>query len=148
MNIDILRSELAAGHPDTGAYDADPASAAAQLNAVNRTRLRPLTVTQLREWAALSARGFKLRRGIDDTNLTDQQRNLCLIADKLLGTDDGNLDPSNAEHRAFIEELVAAGVLNIADKSALAVKATDRVSRAGELGLGTVRPGHVIEARV
>jgi len=40
MNISDLAEELAAGHPDTGAYNADAATAAGELNAVNRTRNR------------------------------------------------------------------------------------------------------------
>ena len=38
MNIAALAAELTAGHPGTGAYDADLSVAAGQLNAVNRTR--------------------------------------------------------------------------------------------------------------
>ena len=36
MDIDVLKTELLAGHPDTGAYNADDALAAGELNAVNR----------------------------------------------------------------------------------------------------------------
>ena len=148
MNIDALKVELLAGHPVSGAYDADDAIAAAQLNAVNRTRLRAVSMRELREWAAIGARAFKIRQGIDNTGLTDQQRNLCLIGDKLLGTDDGNLDPSNSAHVAFVNELVAAGVLSAGDRTALVMKATDNISWAEELGFGTVKVGHVQMARV
>ena len=40
MDLVALAAELAAGHPVTGAYDADDALAAGELNAVNRTRSR------------------------------------------------------------------------------------------------------------
>ena len=36
MDLAALAAELTAGHPDTGAYDADNALAAAEINAVNR----------------------------------------------------------------------------------------------------------------
>ena len=36
MSIEELADELTAGHPDTGAYNADDALAAAEINAVNR----------------------------------------------------------------------------------------------------------------
>ncbi len=39
MNYEALKAELDAGHPTTGAYDADAATAAGQLNALNRTRI-------------------------------------------------------------------------------------------------------------
>lgn len=147
MDLAALQAELTTGHPDTGAYDADNAFAAAQLNAVNRTRLRAVSMTELREWAAVGARAFKIQAGIANVGLTDQQRSLCIIADKLLGTDDGELDPSNSEHVALINELVDASVLDAADKTALIAKATDDVSRAVELGLGVVKVGHVEQAR-
>lgn len=38
MDIAALAAELTAGHPDTGAYNADSSLAADQLNTVNRTR--------------------------------------------------------------------------------------------------------------
>ena len=44
MDIVALAAELTAGHPVTGAYNADDALAAGELNAVNRTRSRD-TVT-------------------------------------------------------------------------------------------------------
>ena len=37
MDLQALAAELTAGHPDTGAYDADDAIAATQINVVNRT---------------------------------------------------------------------------------------------------------------
>ena len=147
MNIDALKAELTAGHPDTGPYDADAATAANQLNAVNRTMLVALTMTELREWAASSARAFKLRHGIDDASLADQQRNLCIIADKLLNTDDGTLDPDNPVHVGLINQLVAAGVLTTTDRADLVKKATQNISRAEQLGLGFVREGTVLQAR-
>ena len=36
MDLAALAAELTGGHPDTGAYDADDATAAGELNAVNR----------------------------------------------------------------------------------------------------------------
>ena len=37
MDYQALKAELDAGHPDTGAYSVDAATAAAELNAVDRT---------------------------------------------------------------------------------------------------------------
>ena len=80
-------------------------------------------------------------------SLTDQVRSLAIISDKLIGTDDGNLDPGNTAHIALVNELVAAGVWSPTDRSALVLKATDNISRAVELGLGKARVGHVEKAR-
>ena len=40
MNIVALAAELAAGHPTSGAYSADPQLAADQINAKDQTRIR------------------------------------------------------------------------------------------------------------
>ena len=40
MDLQALKNELTAGHPDTGAYSSDDETAANQLNAVNRTTQR------------------------------------------------------------------------------------------------------------
>lgn len=142
LKDELINDPLSRGYP--GMSDAD---AAANLNTVYRTRLRAVSMTELREWAAVDARAFNIRTGIDNGVLTNQQRSLCIIADKLLGTDDGTLDPSNAQHATFINELVAADVLSADDKTALVAKATDNISRAVELGLGVVAPGHIENAR-
>ncbi len=151
MDYTALATELAGTHPVTGAYDADDAIAAGQLNAVNRTRLRPLSMMELREWAGLSGRGFAIYSAIADTGLTNQQRNVAYVADKLLGTDDGNLDPGNALHVGMVDVLVSASIISAADKTALVTKATDNVSRAEELekefGASVVREGDVQIAR-
>lgn len=147
IDIAKLRAELVAGHPDTGVYDADHVIAAGQLNAANRTKLRSVNMAELREWAAVGARAFKIRQGMDDTGLSSQQRNLCVILDKLMGTDDGFLDPSNPAHVTLVNELVVADVLSDNDKTALVAKATDPISRATEVGLERVKPGKVQTAR-
>ena len=148
MNIEDLKDELVSSHPVTGAYSADSAEAADQLNAVNCTKMYPLTMQEVREWAAEDARGFNIRQAMDDAALTDQVRNLCYIADKLIGTDDGNLTPGNPLHVGMINQIVAAGVISAADRTALVAKATRDVSRATEIGLEFVQPGHVENARM
>ncbi len=147
MNNKKLKAELTEDPLEQDYASMSDVEATASLNALTRTRLRAVSMTELREWAAINARAFKVRAGIDNGTLTDQQRNLCLIADKLLGTDDGNLDPSNAAHITFVNELVSAEVLNADDRDALITKATEHISRATELGLGVVKAGHVERVR-
>ncbi len=146
--MSILSDELVAGHPVTGAYDADDELARAELYAVNVPDVQALSMHSLREWASVGERAFKITTGIADVGLTDQQRNLCILADKLLGTDDGTLDPSNAEHVTFVNELVAANVLSAADKTALIAKATALVSVVRKENLGHVAISDITKARV
>jgi len=147
VDLQALKTELLSGHPVTGAYDANNQLAADQLNAVNRTKLRPLTMTELREWAAVNGRAFKLRQAIDNVALTDQVRNLAIVGDALLSTDGGTLDPGNPVHAALVNELVTAAVWSAADRTELVTKATDNISRAVELGLDPVEEKHVRWAR-
>ena len=147
MNIELLKTELDQEHPTTGAYSANSAEAAAQLNAVNCTKLYPLSMQEVREWAAEDARGFNIRQGMDNDALADQVRNLCYVADKLIGTDDGNLTPGNPLHVGMINQLVAAGVISAEDRTALVAKARRDVSRATEIGLGRVSVGNIEQAR-
>ena len=62
MDIAALKAELAAGHPDTGAYTTgNPETAAAELNAVNRTKNKSsltgdemFDATVIADWSALT----------------------------------------------------------------------------------------------
>jgi hypothetical protein len=147
MSIAKLKTELTDDPLERGYSSMTAEEASASLNTVNRTRLVALSMQELREWAGINARGFNILAGISNEALTDQQRNICCVADKLIGTDDGKLDPGNALHVAMINELVSAGVISAADRTALVAKATDDISRATELGLGKVRVGHIQETR-
>jgi len=146
MDIAALKTELALLHAVTGEYNSDNVLAAAELNAKNLTRIRALSMTEVREWSGVGARAFKIRQGIT-TSSTDQIKSLCIIADAILSTDDSKLDPDNPLHVGMISELVSGGVLSTGDRTALITKATESISRATKLGLGTVKAGHVEEAR-
>lgn len=143
MNYTALAAELTDDTLARGYSAMTDAEAAADLNTVYRTRLRPLSMMELREWAGLNARGFKIYSAISDGTKTDQQRNVAYVADKLLGTDNGTLDPRNDLHVAMVDTLVSAGIISADDKAALVAKATDNISRANELGLGTIREGDI-----
>jgi hypothetical protein len=148
VDIDRLRDELTDDPVAMGYSGMNDVSATEALNSQDRDMLGPVGMTALREWAAIGARAFKVRRGIADPALSNQVRSLCIIADQLLGTDDGVLDPSNQKHLDLVNELVAAGVLSATDRTALAQKATTIVSRAAEIGLPRIRSGNVMEARL
>lgn len=146
MSLQALKDELLAGHPVTGAYDADDALAAAEVMAVNVDVVGPITVTELREWAATNARAFKLDSA-RTTGSTDQVKSLAIIGMSVLNSGPEGLDPANATHVALVNELVADGVWSAADRTALIAKATKVLSRAEILSLGRVRAGEVAQAR-
>lgn len=146
MGLLALKAELLAGHPDTGAYDADAQVAADQLNLANRSNLRAASVEEFREWASENGRGIKMQNAIAG-GTSEAVKNAAYILDKIIGSDSGSLDPGNATHVAMVNALVDDGVWDAADRAALIAKATDSISRGAELGLGFVKVGHVEMAR-
>jgi hypothetical protein len=127
--LEDLRAELDAGHPDTGAYDANDALAADQINVVNRSVNRD------------TMEATEVLQAVVPAEYT------VLAADKkaelfgLLGM--GTLNPFGKEADLMID-IFGAGSSTIA---ALAVLRKRAVSRAEELGLGKVRAGTVAQAR-
>lgn len=110
------------------------------------TKVSPVTMNQLREWAALNERALKINTAITGGS-TNQVKNVALVVDKLLGNSDGFLDPDNSAHLGWINTLVADGIISSGDRAALAAKATTNITRAEKLGLGQVKEGHVLVAR-
>lgn len=131
MDIAALKVELVAGHPVTGAYDADDAVAAGQLHAVNCERDRT------------SMTGSEVLNAVDDDEwmaLSD--------ADKRTVWDIVHLamvNPHGVEARLMLSVFDAAESPTIA---ALLVARKESVSRATEIGLGHVGVGNVAEARL
>ena len=130
MNIAALKAELDAGHPDTGAYTTgNPETAAAELNAVNRTKNKSsLTGDEMFDATVIA----------DWAGLTDHQQQLWVAF-----TSKDSIDPFGVANVAFVTNLFGAGSDTL---TALAALRKDDVSRAVELGLGEVKPGHVTEA--
>ena len=130
MDLAALAAELTAGHPDTGAYNVDDALAAAQLNAVNRTR------------NLASMTGSEVINAVDTTEwgtrTADQQQVVWDIVH--LGT----VNPFGVEATLIQSAFSGAGGVTVA---ALAAARAPAASRADELGLGIIKQGHVAEAR-
>lgn len=127
----ILRAELDAGHPGTGAYDANADIAKDQINAENRAVAND----------SLSGKEFK--DAIDATEfdaLTDPQKQLAytLFNSDSLDASVGSIDRQTAV------TLFAGMTTTLAAISALQTK---NISRAAELGLGTVATGDILAAR-
>jgi len=127
--IDRLRTELLAGHPVTGAYNADAALAAAELNAVNSTtNVGSMTGSEVMNKIVPSA--FKALSAADKQTVWDILH---------LGT----INPFGIE-ASLLTDIFGGGSATI---TALGAARKNNVSRAVELGLGEIKPGHVERAR-
>ncbi len=130
MDLAVLKTELLAGHPDTGAYDADDAVAATELNVVNRTRTRA------------TVEGSEILNATDDEEFTglaaaDKSRWLALC-----GVDE--INTSSGVAKSLEADLFGE---NTTTRTNLVALKSPPASRAIELGLGVVTQGKVWEAR-
>lgn len=129
MDYQLLKTELDAGHPVTGAYNADDTLAAGELNAVNRTTNKAVvTGDEL----------FTATDGTEFAALTDHKRELWV------GFCSKDVDPFASANIAFVQWIFGAGSTTV---STLATVRVNNVSRATELGLGEVDAGHIQYAR-
>lgn len=136
MDYATLKAELLAGHPVTGAYDADNQVAADQLNAVNRTRNRTSMTGDEIFNAAVPADYAALDNGSGNT--PDQQGLFMAFCGRT------EIDPFAANNVQFITNMFGAGSGTV---TALQAARVENVSRAVELNLGAVNAGDVSVAR-
>ena len=131
MDYAALAAELIAGHPTTGAYDADSAIAAGQLNTVNRPHTIP------------SMSGKQLMDNTDATEydaLSDVKKSQWLA---FTGHDEVDTSVGGMGQTVGIDVFGAGSqtATNIADAR------STTISRAQELEFGYVSPGDVEYAR-
>lgn len=130
-DIPILIIELAGNHPGTGdPYDVDAVIATGQLNAVNREVNK----------SAMS--GDELFAATDETQfvgLSGHKQSAWLA---FCGRE--SIDPFGAANVALVTWVFGTGSATFVT---LAEIRKTSVSRAVELGLGLIKPGHVEEAR-
>lgn len=131
MDIPKLKAELLAGHPVTSAYNVDDALAAAELNVENCVvPVESVTGQQIFEavhqadYAALTAGQLQRFWGI-------------------VGM--GEVLVNGANTKAALLAMFGSETVT---RTNLAALQTETVSRATELGLGFVYPGHVQNARM
>ena len=152
INLSDLQSELAAGHPVTGPYSSDDATAADQLNAQNIDQIDPLPSGDVLQWAAQSSTGDTPRLLKIETAATssasDDVKAIAQAADIMIKRSDTRLDLTDPEISAMISALEAGFVLSTADVTALTTLATVDISRAAELGWPTVKTQDVRWARI
>lgn len=152
INLSDLQSELAAGHPVTGPYSPDDATAADQLNAKNIDQVAPLPSGDVLQWAAQASpadtpRLLKIQTAADSSP-SDDIKAIAQAADIMIQRSDTRLDLTDPEIAAMISALEAGSVLSAADVSALTVLATVDISRAAELGWPAVKTQDVRWARI
>lgn len=145
MDIEKLKSELTADPVSMGYAALSDADAAAAINLADLAYTVPLNSRTSLSWAMRTGRLWDIEKAT--TTGTPAIQSIALGVKHLLGRSDTEIDMGNSDHVAMIDGLVAAGVLDAADKAELVTMATSQRSRADELGLGQVRVGHVQEAR-
>ena len=129
-DIAKLKVELDAGHPGTGAYNADDELAAGELNAVNRTKTRDTVA------------GSEILNATDDAEygaLTAVQKNDWLA---LCGIE--SIDTASGVAKSMEADLFGAATTT---RTNLAAVRSPAVSRAVELGLGVIKVGYVQQVR-
>ena len=149
-DLATLHDELLIGHPVTGPYAADAATAAAEINALNRTRTVPISSGELLAWSAGAGAGDRPRliKVEEGTTAADEQvAAICKVAESTIKRDGTELDLLKLDRVAMVAALVAAGVLSQSDSGSLYALATRQISRADEIGLSNVRAGTVEQAR-
>ncbi len=148
MNIAALKTELLAGHPDTGVYSVVAATAIGQLHAVNRV----VPDTERKTFRALVAKVDMAVAGPIIDALKAAASTNSVVATAVSACEDygsnSGLDFSHTSTIAAIDALVAGGALTAAQADVLKAMGQKTISRAEELGLGLIYPIHVTSARV
>lgn len=131
MDYQALKTELDATHPVTGAYDADDVIAAGQINAENITRIK----------ARMSGREiFENTNAAEYAALTDAKKSEWI---SFCGIDEH--DPkSGGPAQEFVTYVFGGGSTTVSN---LNTARDESISRATELGFGTVLVGDVQYAR-
>jgi len=129
MDYIILRDELLAGHPVTGAYNATDQLAADEINAVNvSTNLSILTGDVI----------FNATDNAEFAALTDHKRELWVsFCSK-------DINPFATANVNFVTWIFGGGSTTLASLASLR---TELQSRSTILGLGGVTAGHIEYAR-
>lgn len=158
MDLAELQSELTVDPLGRGYAGMDAAQAAASLNTPNRSRFIAISGPALLRWAAagadvannIPARIVRIKLAseraapFDGLNFVAQGYAAAAVAainaSMPLSYDDATV-------RDMIAQLATDGVLTSGEADDLAALGTETISRAAELGLGTVKAGHIEQAR-
>ena len=145
--IALLKEELDSDPLGRGYSSMTNDEAAASLNSVDRTRSEIITSAELLAWSASSGRLDKLKHAWD-SGADETARSLAGAAYLMVTRDGTYLDLALPDRIQLLDGLVAYGILTSGDKDELVAKATVPCSRAEEIGIGSVRAGDIIQARI
>jgi len=149
-----LREEILNDPLGRGYADMTDAEIADSLNTKDRDRIVPLSSAALLAWSGGGAdddNNIASRYERIETAATEHAsgavRGACKAAIRLIDRDSTELDLSLPDRAAMVDALVAGGVLTADEKDGLYAMATQQISRAEELGLGTVYAADVTGAK-
>lgn len=164
MDIVALKAELDAGHPISGPYNADDATAAAELNVLNRAA--KAAIAAMRDYFLLERKGGVPLMGRLEIVATEPVGTVDSLGDGVTTTlahktaamtllrilnpsSDFAIDVNDSRFIALLDDLAATGakVIAPADKTALEAMSNNKQSRGAELGFGKVGHADVEDAR-
>lgn len=145
MNYTVLTTELTTDPLERGYSGMSDAEVAASLNAADIPKRVRVSVPQLAQhlmesglWPAIIT-----ATGEQDTATADAAG---LLVDAATAPPD-EIDVDSVGLSSALASLVSGGVITQPQRDAIDALAETTTSRAAELGLGTVKPGHVEEVR-
>jgi len=147
MRIQVIKTELDTDLLGLGYSGMDDSAAAVSLNEKTRSKLEPISSAELLAWSANGARLQSIKSAAE-SGADDTIKSVAQAAYLTITRDDTTLDLNLADRVALLDALVSYNVLTADDKASLESLATVAISRGEELGVGLVRAGDVIQARL
>ena len=144
--IQILADELSNDPLSLGYASMADEQAADALNAKSRVRQQPIPMTSVMRWAAKYDALYRLEQQFQSSDAS--VRGVARAAAAMISSPHvTSLDLTDPEIQSMMESLVQAGVFTQTEVDDLVARGQETISRAEELGLGLVKPGHIQMAR-
>jgi len=147
MRIQAIKTELDTDPLGLAYSELDDTAVAVSLNEKTRSKLEPISSAELLAWSASNARLQKIKTAVE-SGADDTIKSVAQAAYLMITRDDTTLDLNLADRVALLDALVSYSVLTAEDKTSLESLATVAISRGEEIGVGLVRAGDVIQARL
>jgi len=147
MRIQAIKTELDTDPLGLAYGELDDTAVAVSLNEKTRSKLEPISSAELLAWSANNARLQKIKTAAE-SGADDTIKSVARAAYLMITRDDTTLDLNLADRVALLDALVSYSVLTAEDKTSLESLATVAISRGEEIGVGLVRAGDVIQARL
>lgn len=147
MKIQTIKTELETDPLGLGYSGMDDSAAAVAFNEKTRSKLEPISSAELLAWSANNTRLQSIKSAAE-SGADDTIKSVAQAAYLMITRDDTTLDLNLADRVALLDALVSYSVLTADDKASLESLATVAISRGEELGVGLVRAGDVIQARL